>query len=108
MAIGTVPTAAPWERGGRLPSEPAPKLVVAQQRSFCRPVRIYARGWRSSALTAARGSGERHAGLDVHLHQARTWLRERVVEVGSQLFGPAGGTRRDPVALRGRRNVEVG
>ena len=33
MATGTIPTAAPWERGGRLPAKPAPRLVVARRRS---------------------------------------------------------------------------
>jgi len=65
-------------------------------------------GWRSSALAIAQGSGERHAGLDVHLHQARAWLRERVFEVRSQLLAPGGGARGHPVALGGCRNVEVG
>ena len=42
----------------------------------------------------------------VHLNALMT--KERVIELRSQLFAPAGGTRGDPVALRGCRDVEVG
>ena len=60
-----------------------------QRRPLCARVRAVGARCSSSALSIAQGSGERHAGLDVHLHQARARLRERVEHARAQLLTPA-------------------
>ena len=89
MATGAVPTPALWERGGRSTLRTRAEAPGCATAAILR-ARARARAWSrpaGAALAIAHGSGERHAGLHVHLHEARALLREGVEEA-REVVGP--------------------